>query len=106
MCNFHSLEVVDHGSETQLQVVENLNELTKATLIRRKKTSTPQIKITNYLIANTCCECLFHLVSFINKIIHYISHCHHGPVSVSYLSKSVSFVLKYVTETSPCGRFL
>ena len=32
------------------------------------------------------------------------------PVSVSYLSKkclkSVKFVLKYVTETGPCGRFL
>ena len=29
MSNFQPLEVVDRGSETQLQVVENLNELTK-----------------------------------------------------------------------------
>ena len=28
MSNFHPLEVVGHGSETQLQVGENLNELT------------------------------------------------------------------------------
>ena len=28
MSNLQSLEVVDLGSETQLQVVENLNELT------------------------------------------------------------------------------
>ena len=28
MSNFHPLEVVDRGSETQLQVGENLNKLT------------------------------------------------------------------------------
>ena len=28
MSNFHPLEVVDRGSETQLQVSENLNEIT------------------------------------------------------------------------------
>ena len=28
MCNFQPLEVVDRGSETQLQVVDNLNEFT------------------------------------------------------------------------------
>ena len=27
--NFHQLEVVDRGSETQLQVVENLNKITR-----------------------------------------------------------------------------
>ena len=29
MSNFQPLEVVDRGSETQLQVVENLNKLTQ-----------------------------------------------------------------------------
>ena len=29
MHNFHSLEVVDRGSETQLQVSENLNKSTQ-----------------------------------------------------------------------------
>ena len=29
MSNFHPLEVVDRGSETQLQVGEDLNKLTK-----------------------------------------------------------------------------
>ena len=29
MINFHPLEVVDRGSETQLQVGENLNKLTE-----------------------------------------------------------------------------
>ena len=28
MCNFHALQVVGHGSETQLQVVENSNSMT------------------------------------------------------------------------------
>ena len=28
MSNFHLLEVVDHGSETQFQVGENSNEIT------------------------------------------------------------------------------
>ena len=27
MCNFQPLEVVDHSSETQLQVAENINKL-------------------------------------------------------------------------------
>ena len=41
MSNFQPLEVVDRGSETQLQVVENLNKLTR----QDKNIETPVLSI-------------------------------------------------------------
>ena len=55
MSNFQPLEVVDRGSETQPQVVENLNKLTWSLLLAMKRVSKHKdlqifvLKLNNYV---------------------------------------------------------
>ena len=44
MCNFHPLEVVDRASETQLQMGENLNDITLVSFSTRPH-STNEVSI-------------------------------------------------------------
>ena len=82
MSNFQSLEVVDRGSETQPQVVENLNKLTEQQLTSQGDDSTLKylgfkikvmVSIYERIIKYTPVISLLFKFNYIHKIMEFYS---------------------------------